>query len=57
MFENLQMLPAPPISIALFRQHLKACLSFQALSFFGRTCKAIKCRLLSLLPSLTSNVE
>ena len=43
VFENLQMLPSSHISISLFRQHLKACLSFfQALSFFGGTYKAIK---------------
>ena len=28
VFENLQMLPSSHISISLFRQHLKACLSF-----------------------------
>ena len=43
VFENLQMLPSSHISISLFRQHLKACLSFfQALSFFGGTYTAIK---------------
>lgn len=58
VFENLQMLLSPHISISLFRQHLKACLPFsQALSFFGGTHKAIKCRLLPLLRSLIGNVE
>ena len=46
VFEKLQMLPSSHISISLFRQHLKACLSFFKYSFFGGTYKAIKCKLL-----------
>lgn len=57
VFENLQMLPSSHISISLFRQHLKACLSFFKHSFFGGTYKAIKRRLLPLVLSPIGNME